>query len=221
MANSWVPQALLAFVEFCKKWKAVLGTSAYLTAFGWVQQAVTACLNAITAFLTALDTWEADDSSMNKALRDDTRKAAEEAIEYFAAHYIRYNEKMTEIQKYELLGVRTWHPGHPIGAPGSVPELSPRPGHIRQIIVYYKVLGAERWGKPPKVHGIEIRWAFLDHPPADIAELTNSSFDTRHPFRITFREEDRGKTVYFAGRWEIEREGEKGDFGPIVSAIVP
>jgi hypothetical protein len=38
---------------------------------------------------------------------------------------------------------------------------------------------------------------------------------------ITFREEDRGKTVYFAGRWEIEREGRKGDFRPIVSAIVP
>jgi hypothetical protein len=222
MANSWVPQALLAFAAFCQKWKAALGNSAYLTAFGWVQQAVTACLNAITAFLTALDTWETDNSSMNKALRDDTRKAAEEAIENFAAHYVRYNEKMTETQKYELLGVRTWHPGHPIEVPGSVPELSPRPGHIRQIIVEYKVLGAEHWGKPPKVHGIEIRWAFLDHPPTDIeAELTNSSFDTRHPFRITFREEDRGKTVYFAGRWEIEREGEKGDFGPIVSAIVP
>jgi hypothetical protein len=30
-----------------------------------------------------------------------------------------------------------------------------------------------------------------------------------------------GKTVYFAGRWEIEREGQKGDFGPIVPAVMP
>ncbi|MDR1352362.1 MAG: hypothetical protein LBK05_03675, partial [Treponema sp.] len=74
--KNWVPQALLAFAEFCKKWKAALETAAYVTAFGWVQQAVTACLNAIGAFLTALDAWEKDNSSMNKALRDETRKAA-------------------------------------------------------------------------------------------------------------------------------------------------
>jgi hypothetical protein len=218
----WIPQALLAFAEFCKKWKAALETSAYVTAFGWVQQAVTACLAAIDAFLAALDAWEVDDSSMKKALRDDARKAAEEAIEHFAAYSVRYNENMTEIQKYEILGVRTRHPGHPINVPGTVPELSTRPGHIGQVIVEYKDLGAEHWGKPDKVHCIEIRWAFLDHPPVDIeAELFNSEVDTSHPFKKTFKEEDRGKTVYFAGRWEIAREGQKGDFGPIVSAVVP
>jgi hypothetical protein len=95
---------------------------------------------------------------MNRALRDDTRKAAEQAIEHFAAHYVRYTEKMTETQRYELLGVHTWHPGHPIEVPGTMPELSPRPGHIRQIILEYKDLGAEHPGKPEKVHGIEIRF---------------------------------------------------------------
>jgi hypothetical protein len=103
-----------------------------------------------------------------------------------------------------------------------VPELSAYAGHICQVIVNYKDMGAEHWGKPKKVHGIEIRIGILDHPPTDIeTEMTISAFDTRHPFRKTFREEDRGKTVYFAGRWEIEREGQKGDFGPIVSAIIP
>jgi hypothetical protein len=47
MANNWVPHALLAFVEFCKKWKAVLENTANVTAFGWLQQAVTACLDAM------------------------------------------------------------------------------------------------------------------------------------------------------------------------------
>ncbi|MDR1247761.1 MAG: hypothetical protein LBK63_00515 [Treponema sp.] len=221
MANSWVPQALLAFVEFCKKWKAVLNNSEYLTAFGWVQQAVTKCLDAITGFLTALDTWEANDSSLNKALRDDARKAAENAIEHFAAHQVQYNELMSETEKLELLGVRTWHQGHPITVPGTVPELNTRAGHVCQVIVDYRDLGSTHWGKPAKVHCIEICWAFLDHPPKDIKELINSAVDTSHPFKKTFGEEDRGKTVYFAGRWEINREGLKGDFGPIVSAIVP
>jgi hypothetical protein len=222
MVNHWVPQALLAFAAFCKKWEAALENAALLAAFGWTQEAVKTCKDAIAAFLAALDVWEGDDSSMNKALRDDTRKAAIAAIEYFAAHYVRFNEKMTETQKYELLGVRTRHPGHPIEAPDTVPELSPRPGHVRQIIVDYKDAGSEHHGKPSKVHGIEIRWAFLAHPPVDIeGELVNSAFDTRHPFHITFKEEDRGKTVYFAGRWEIEREGQKGAFGTIAEGVVP
>jgi hypothetical protein len=220
--KNWVPQALLAFVAFCQKWKAVLKNAANVTAFGWVQQAVTACLDAIDAFLTAYDAWTEDDSSLKKAQRDDAHKAAEGAIEHFAAHQVRYNELMTETQKLELLGVRTWHPGHPINVPGSVPELSTRPGHICQVIVDYKDLGSEHWGKPDKVHCIEIRSGFLDHPPTDIeAELPNSDVDTSHPFKKTYKEEDRGKTVYFAGRWEIAREGKKGDFGPVASAIVP
>ncbi|MDR1250243.1 MAG: hypothetical protein LBK63_13200, partial [Treponema sp.] len=104
-------------------------------------------------------------------------------------------------------------------------ELSTRPGHICQVIVDYRDQGSTHWGKPDKVHCIEICWAFgdnvPDHPPKDIKELINSEVDTSHPFKKTFREEDRGKTVYFAGRWESNREGLKGDFGAIVSAVVP
>jgi hypothetical protein len=222
MAASWIPQARLLFVAFCKKWKEALETAAYILSFDWTQPAVTRCLAAIDGFLTAHDDWVADDSSLKKAQRDDAWAAAEKAIEYFADHSVRMNEKMSETQKYEILGVRTWHHGSPIHVPGSVPVLTILLGHIRQLIVQYKVLGALRNGKPPKVYGIEIRWAFLDHVPVNIAaELFNFAIDTRHPFRITFREEDRGKTVYFAARWVIAREGETGDFGPVVSAIVP
>jgi hypothetical protein len=71
------------------------------------------------------------------------------------------------------------------------------------------------------VHGIEVRWAILDHPPTGINELINSAFDTKSPLILEFNEEDRGKRVYMVGRWEIEREGIKGDFGEIVPAIIP
>ncbi|MDR1250068.1 MAG: hypothetical protein LBK63_12295 [Treponema sp.] len=50
-----------------------------------------------------------------------------------------------------------------------------------QVIVDYRDLGSTHWGKPDKVHCIEICWAFLDHPPKDIKELTNSEVDTRRP----------------------------------------
>jgi hypothetical protein len=221
MAVNWIPQALLELAAFCRKWKTNLEDPANLTAFGWNQQEVAACLAAIDGFLTALETWQAVDSTLNKGLRDEAREKAVKAVELFANTSIRFNQSMSEAQRLDLFGVVTRHPGSSIPAPTTVPELSAGPGHIRQIVLEYRDQGSAKRGKPPKVHGIEIRWAILDHPPTGVELLANSAFDTRHPFTISFGEEDRGKTVYFAGRWEISREGEKGDFSAIVAAVIP
>jgi hypothetical protein len=91
----------------------------------------------------------------------------------------------------------------------------------REAAVPYRDKGSARRGKPKDVHGIEVCWAILDHPPASIKELINSAFDTESPLILEFGEEDRGKRVYLVGRWEIEREGVKGDFGEIVPAVIP
>jgi hypothetical protein len=123
--------------------------------------------------------------------------------------------------------------------------LSPGAGHPRQIVIHYRDQGSARRGKPEGVHGIEVRWAaqnaahfelgsfakqnsqdesrlrLSSQPPVSIKELDNSAFDTKSPLILEFGEEDRGKRVYMTGRWEIEREGVKGDFGEIVSSIVP
>jgi hypothetical protein len=53
-----------------------------------------------------------------------------------------------------------------------------------------------------------------------INDLTNSSFDTHTPLTLEFADEDRGKVLYFALRWENTR-GEKGPFGAIMNAIIP
>jgi hypothetical protein len=75
-------------------------------------------------------------------------------------------------------------------------------------------------GKPEGQHGAEIRWALLDTPPARWDELTHSEIDTNSPFTLTFENDQRGKTVYFALRWENTR-GEKGPWSTIQSAIIP
>ncbi|AHF94767.1 hypothetical protein OPIT5_26275 [Opitutaceae bacterium TAV5] len=51
-------------------------------------------------------------------------------------------------------------------------------------------------------------------------DLTRSGFDTRSPFTLNFDENQRGKTVYFALRWENTR-GDKGPWSPITHAVVP
>jgi hypothetical protein len=74
--------------------------------------------------------------------------------------------------------------------------------------------------KPADQHGVEIASLLSDIPPAEIEELTRSSFDTHTPMILTFRESERGKKLWFAARWENTR-GEKGPWSEIFSVIVP
>jgi hypothetical protein len=105
--------------------------------------------------------------------------------------------------------------------PKTAPEIIPDTGTRRRIIANYRDEGSDKHGKPKNVHGIEILWAILDHPPVDLTELVHSSFSTRSPLVLEFAEHERGKRVYMVGRWEIIRNGEKGPFGAIIEVIIP
>jgi hypothetical protein len=152
--------------------------------------------------------------------KDEAREEAKAVIRPFVGQWLMWKQ-VTDQQRREMgLHVAAPRRDH-IPAPATVPELSPRAGNPRQVVVPYRDKGAERRGKPKDVHGIEVRWAILDHPPADVKDLVNSSFDTKSPLTLDFEEHDRGKRVYMVGLWEIEREGIKGKPGEIVSVIIP
>jgi hypothetical protein len=120
------------------------------------------------------------------------------------------------------MGVRNRKKTHtPVVVPDTSPELFIDTGTRRRIIMYYKDEKSARRGKPKGVHGIAVNWAILDHPPASIDELNNFAFDTNPPLTLTFDESQRGKHIYLAAAWEIEREGEKGPYGPIIEAVIP
>jgi hypothetical protein len=49
------------------------------------------------------------------------------------------------------------------------------------------------------VAGVELRWAILDHYPADVAEeLVKSGYGTASPWVNDFDEADRGRKVYYS-----------------------
>ena len=56
--------------------------------------------------------------------------------------------------------------------------------------------------------------------PANVHELTLSYFDTHTPLVIEFEEEERGKTFWYAVRWE-NNTGKKGPWSDIQSALIP
>jgi hypothetical protein len=219
-SNSWLPTRERDLVDLCVIWAAGLGNSAVIAAFGWVSAYVTATLAAIDAFLLARDAYESDKSRKNRMIKDAAKNAAKEAMKDFANTSIRYNKLMTEEQKWEY-GIRAAGSHSPVTVPTTSPRLIIDTGTRRRLLIYYKDEQSTRRGKPKNVHGIEIRWAILDHVPSSIEELINVSFDTNPPLTLVFDEADRGKRVYLCGSWEIEREGEKGPPGAIEEAIIP
>jgi hypothetical protein len=152
--------------------------------------------------------------------KKDAKTAALGAIRPFVNQYLRYPPVTDEDRT--AMGIPNRKTGHsPVPVPVTSPQLLIDTGTRRRIIVYYRDETSTRRGKPKGVHGIEIRWAILDHPPTSEAELIHSSFDTNPPLTLEFDEADRGKHIYLMGLWEIEREGEKGPPGAIEEAIIP
>jgi hypothetical protein len=154
-------------------------------------------------------------------VKDKARKDAEAIIRPFVGQWLMWKQ-VTDAER-EGMGLHNKKPRRDhIPAPTTVPVLVPKAGNPRQLLVPYQDRDSSHKGKPADVHGIEVRWALRDTPPEDIEkDLLNSSFDTKSPLVLTFGEEDRGKRIYLAGRWEIVRDGIMGDFGEFVSAIIP
>jgi hypothetical protein len=153
--------------------------------------------------------------------KNESRKKLEKELRVYNKAYLLYNPAVTDDDR-TAMGLPIYSgTRRPVHAPTTAPELIPDTGTRRIIKVYYKDEGSTRRGKPAGVKGIEIRWAKLKEAPRDISELLISGFDTNPPFELTFEEHERGEKVFMCGRWEIQREGEKGPWGNIEEIIIP
>jgi hypothetical protein len=161
-----------------------------------------------TAFQTALN--------LNRDKVDVLAKnALKKEIRIYVRAYLINNPAVTDEDK-TAMGLPVHKTTHtPVSVPTTAPQLFINTGTRRRFTITYQDEGSDRRGKPHGVHGVEVRWAILEHPPAVISELVNSAFDTKPPLTIDFEEHERGKKVFLCGRWEIQREGAKGLFGAI------
>jgi hypothetical protein len=69
-------------------------------------------------------------------------------------------------------------------------------------------------------HGLELITVIADTKPAELTDLIHSAFDTHSPLIQTFNESDRGKILWYAGRWE-NKTGHKGPWSEIMSIVIP
>ncbi|MDR1561791.1 MAG: hypothetical protein LBS54_01720, partial [Dysgonamonadaceae bacterium] len=107
--------------------------------------------------------------------------------------------------------------------PSKVETRSP---YMKVILTEPRVLTVEFYesedkkAKPEGQRGVKFVYILSDERPTDISQLINSESDTRTPVNLSFTEEERGKTLWFAARWENTRV-KYGPWSEIFSAIVP
>jgi hypothetical protein len=152
--------------------------------------------------------------------RQEARKDYQLALREFFSGYVIYNPAVTDEDRRTMgLTVHDTKPT-PMPPPGTEPAATyntPSPGIVD---IGFRDKDEKGHAKPYGIHGAETAWGVLDVVPVDWSELPHSTFATHSPLRLTFDGHDRGKTLYFAVRWENTR-GQKGPWTDILSAIIP
>jgi hypothetical protein len=147
--------------------------------------------------------------------------ALKKGVQDMVNGHINHNPAVTADDRVAL-GLYVYKPGKsPVPEPVTTVVLRPVAGLVRQIVVPFTDSAApEKRGKPYGVQAMELACGVLSSAPARVEDLPRSVTAGKSPLTLTFREEDRGKTVYMAGRWKNTRQKE-GPWSGIVSAIVP
>ncbi|MDR0699041.1 MAG: hypothetical protein LBG28_07480 [Tannerella sp.] len=152
--------------------------------------------------------------------KNNAMNALKNGLRAFIREYLSFNHLVTDVDK-DNLGLPIRKTSHtPIPIPTTYPWFMVDSSIIRVLIIHFRDILSEYRAKSFGVHGAEIKWGFSDTLIINPDDLPHSSFDTRSPFRLEFKGEERGKTVWFCLWWENTR-GEKGPWSEIVSAIVP
>jgi hypothetical protein len=140
--------------------------------------------------------------------------------EVFVRNNLQNNDAMTNNGREALrIPIYDTKPTpHP--APQTIPDIVIETPLPRMVRIKFRAVGAKRWAKPQYVHGLECLWVISEKAPAKIEELLRSSFATRSPLELSFDEDERGKRLYFAVRWENSTVN-KGPWSDIAFAIIP
>jgi hypothetical protein len=147
-------------------------------------------------------------------------KALKKGVQDMVNGHINHNPAVTPDDRIAL-GLYIYAERSPVGNPATTVVLRIAAGLVRQLVVYFTDSGSpEKRGKPYGVEYMELLCGVLDSPPKGVEDLPRPVTASKSPVTLTFREEDRGKTVYMAGRWKTGSQKE-GPWSGIVSAVIP
>jgi hypothetical protein len=180
----------------------------------------------MTTYQSAYNDW-INENNRSPEIIDKLRQEEKEMRELFRQLYTGFLKDSPLVTDHDLSNMRLpARPGerHPAPVADDTPATRPVLTVPRVVKIRFGTPGegsmTVKRGKPPGQHGAEFRWVLSPVPVQGVQDLLNSSFDTNSPLVLEFTEEDRGKALYYAARWENTR-GEKGPFSDIEVVHVP
>jgi hypothetical protein len=200
----------------------VLVLAANATRWGIAEALVTALSALVTAFEAAYTKHlQPDSGKVSTEQKNLALKALKKGVRDMVNGHINHNPAVTPDDRVAL-GLYVYKANKtPVPKPETTVVLRVEAGLVRELVVYFTDSATtESRKKPYGVEAAELACGVLAAPPAEVEDLPRSVTASKSPAILTFREEDRGKTVYLAGRWKTARQ-KAGPWSGIVSAIVP
>jgi hypothetical protein len=153
--------------------------------------------------------------------KNEARKLLEKTLRQDIKEYLTFSRLVTNADR-EALGLPIYKKTHtPAPVATTAPSFDVDTSVAGRVgIKFYTMEGEKKQGKPAGQHCVEIQWIISHETPTRWDELLHSVIDTRSPYTFMFENDQRGKTLYFALRWQNTR-GEKGPFTLIQNAIIP
>ncbi|MDR2031199.1 MAG: hypothetical protein LBP86_02840 [Azoarcus sp.] len=217
--KDWLPNTREDILSMGRDWRNVLGTQA--GAWGIPSEVLTALDTLLEAARIALDAIR-NEATRTPVLIARCREAFEALTVKMRDIKRRYflTPPLTE-SDYISLGLKPHDtkptPGHAPTAQVKIETFLAGRHELGLRIVY--VAGEE---DDPANKGYRIWYSALapgEAPPARPEELRESFYTTHKKDVLEFDFADSGKTAWFAV--QIENEGKKGPWGPLVSALIP
>jgi hypothetical protein len=153
--------------------------------------------------------------------RNSARKTLEKMLRSVVKEFLTFNRAVTDEDRIGL-GLRIYKSTR---TPSSVADESPdidvdtsTPGRVG--IHFFEKSSRHKKAKPAGQAAVEVAWIISDTLPTRWDQLLHSDINTNSPYILSFENDRRGKTVYFALRW-VNTRGEKGPWTKIESAIIP
>jgi hypothetical protein len=221
MAHDYIPRSDVDFLSWIKNLFAIVEENAelwHLSPASWAHINPPMITKYDVAYEKAIGT---NRGKVDVKVKNIARDALKDATRKYVNEFLKYNSAITNPDRVRL-GLRVPDTKRtPVHVPSTAPHVTT--AHPYPCVVEFHVSDSvnRRKTKPAGVRGFELVWVILDTAPTEWSQLIHSSFSTRvrTPFRITFSGYDRGKTLYFALRWENER-GEKGPWSNIMNTII-
>ncbi|MDR1332081.1 MAG: hypothetical protein LBK07_08240 [Tannerella sp.] len=219
--RNFVPESDAKFSPWVNHLMLWLGSR--IVTYGLNEVDYKALNDLLTVWNTKYAIASAPETATKAATRDknEARAALESALRAFLLEEVTYNRIISDADRENMalpIHKKTRTPARiPISFPAMAREEMVAPGVVK---FHFIDSITQDSGKPDEVARLEMVFVISDVEPVSVDELVHSITSTHTTVERVFDGTQRGKTFYYAVRWENTR-GQKGPFGPILSIIIP